>query len=63
MTEKAGTKSSIKAPPPPAAVELDAGNFNEIALDSTKNVLVAFTAPWVSLVLSQHLRRELKLIR
>jgi hypothetical protein len=49
VTEKSGVKSKIKPPPPPAAVQLDSSNFADIALDESKNVLVAFTAPWVSL--------------
>ncbi|GFZ44141.1 protein disulfide-isomerase [Saitozyma sp. JCM 24511] len=46
VTEKSGVKSKIKPPPPPAAVQLDSSNFADIALDESKNVLVAFTAPW-----------------
>ena len=45
VTAKSGVKSKIKPPPPPAAVELDVGNFAEV-VDGSKNVLVAFTAPW-----------------
>ncbi|WWD02779.1 protein disulfide-isomerase domain [Kwoniella europaea PYCC6329] len=46
VSEKSGVKSKIKPPPPPVAVQLDASNFDDIALDDDKNVLVAFTAPW-----------------
>ena len=49
VTEKSGVKSNIKPPAPPAAVQLDASNFDDIALDQDKDVLVAFTAPWVSI--------------
>ncbi|BEI96880.1 hypothetical protein CcaverHIS631_0204690 [Cutaneotrichosporon cavernicola] len=40
-----GVKSNIKPPAPPAAMILDGGNFDEV-VDGSKNVLVAFTAPW-----------------
>ncbi|KAG5642585.1 hypothetical protein DXG03_002536 [Asterophora parasitica] len=46
VTKKSGVRSNLKAPPPPATTILDAYNFNDVALDSSKNVLVAFTAPW-----------------
>ncbi|KAL7417110.1 disulfide-isomerase precursor [Mrakia frigida] len=46
VTEKTGVKSKVKAPPPSATLELTVQNFDKIALDDTKNVIVAFTAPW-----------------
>ncbi|TFK75236.1 protein disulfide isomerase [Pluteus cervinus] len=46
VTKKSGAKSNIKPPPPPNTVTLDVSNFNSIALDPSKNVLVSFTAPW-----------------
>jgi hypothetical protein len=46
ITKQIGVKSSIKPPPPPATTILDAQTFDSIALDSSKNVLVSFTAPW-----------------
>jgi hypothetical protein len=49
VTENAGIKSSIKPPPPPAALEVDNRNYDKL-VKSGKDVLIAFTAPWVSLV-------------
>ncbi|KAJ6513246.1 protein disulfide isomerase [Mycena sanguinolenta] len=46
ITEKTGVKSSIKPPPPPDTLILDVHTFDEVALDTDKNVLVSFTAPW-----------------
>ncbi|SJL09780.1 related to protein disulfide-isomerase A6 precursor [Armillaria ostoyae] len=46
ISEKAGVKSSIKPPPPPSYPILDISTFDEIVMDPTKNILVAFTAPW-----------------
>ncbi|KAF9003951.1 protein disulfide isomerase [Cyathus striatus] len=43
ITKKAGVKSNIKPPPPPAFEVLDVHTFDDIVL---KNVLVSFTAPW-----------------
>jgi thioredoxin-like negative regulator of GroEL len=47
VTEKSGAKSKIKPPPPSAAVEVSASNFDDVVLNNNKDVLVAFTAPWV----------------
>ncbi|KAL1739325.1 thioredoxin-like protein [Schizophyllum fasciatum] len=43
---KSGVKSSIPPPPPPAYIVSDASDFDQVVLDDTKDVLVAFTAPW-----------------
>lgn len=45
VSKESGVKSNIKPPAPPAAKELDASNFDDI-VDGSRNVLVAFTAPW-----------------
>ncbi|KAG7528350.1 hypothetical protein FFLO_06227 [Filobasidium floriforme] len=45
VTEKSGVKSSIKPPPPPAALEVDNKNYHQL-ISSGKDVLIAFTAPW-----------------
>ncbi|KAJ7274383.1 protein disulfide isomerase [Mycena haematopus] len=46
ISGKAGVKSSIKPPPPSDTLILDVHTFDEVALDTEKNVLVSFTAPW-----------------
>ncbi|KAF8233197.1 disulfide isomerase [Tricholoma matsutake] len=46
VTEKSKVKSSIKPPPPDETLVLDAHTFDTVALDTSKNVLVSFTAPW-----------------
>jgi len=46
ITKKTGIKSNIKPPPPPETLILDSRTFGDIVLDKSKNVLVAFTAPW-----------------
>ncbi|KAF5359143.1 hypothetical protein D9756_003414 [Leucocoprinus leucothites] len=46
VTKKSGVKSNIKPPPPPETTILDVYNFDEIVMDTSKNVLVSFTAPW-----------------
>lgn len=38
-------KSKVKAPAPSSTLELTASNFDEIVLDDSKDVIVAFTAP------------------
>ncbi|KAG6908549.1 hypothetical protein DXG01_004182 [Tephrocybe rancida] len=43
ITQKSKVKSNIKPPPPPATTILDVYNFDEVALDTSKNVLVSFT--------------------
>lgn len=47
VTEKSGVRSSIKPPPPPAALEVTNKNYHQL-VKSGKDVLIAFTAPWVS---------------
>jgi protein disulfide-isomerase A6 len=42
---KAGTNAKVKKAPS-AVVELDESNFNSIVLDSSKDVLAEFYAPW-----------------
>ena len=39
-------KSKIKGPPPPAYQIVDAHSFDHVVLDPSKDVIVAFTAPW-----------------
>jgi len=46
ITEKSGAKSNIKPPPPSEVKTLTVDNFHPVALDKTKDALVAFTAPW-----------------
>jgi len=46
ITTKTGVKSNIKPPPPPAFRILDYSDFDEVVLDTEKDVLVTFTAPW-----------------
>ncbi|KAJ7170695.1 protein disulfide isomerase [Mycena crocata] len=46
IATKAGVKSNIKPPPPPDTLILDAHTFDSVALDTEKDVLVSFTAPW-----------------
>ncbi|KAF4614116.1 hypothetical protein D9613_007821 [Agrocybe pediades] len=46
ITSKTGLKSKIPGPPPTDVLVLDSNNFDEIVMDSSKNVLVSFTAPW-----------------
>jgi len=45
INNKAGTKARVKKVPS-AVVELTPSNFDSIALDSNKDVLVEFFAPW-----------------
>ncbi|KAF8656274.1 hypothetical protein AX16_002710 [Volvariella volvacea WC 439] len=46
VSQKSGVKSNIKPPPPSNTLILDVHNFQEVVIDSSKNVLVSFTAPW-----------------
>ncbi|CAO1621899.1 unnamed protein product [Parajaminaea phylloscopi] len=46
MKSGGNLRPKIKAPPPPASLQLDASNFDEIALDPSKDVLVEWYAPW-----------------
>jgi len=46
ITSKTGVKSNIKPPPPPETLVLNAHTFDDVVLDTSKNVLVSFTAPW-----------------
>ncbi|KAI0783773.1 protein disulfide isomerase [Abortiporus biennis] len=46
ITDNSGVKSNIKPPPPPAFKVLDVHDFDSVALNEEKDVLVAFTAPW-----------------
>ncbi|PPQ75006.1 hypothetical protein CVT26_011548 [Gymnopilus dilepis] len=46
ITKKTGIQSKIPKPPPSDVVVLDQSTFDEVALDTNKNVIVSFTAPW-----------------
>ncbi|KIM24452.1 hypothetical protein M408DRAFT_331804 [Serendipita vermifera MAFF 305830] len=46
VSKKASVRSSIKPPPPSAVHIADVDNFRALVMDPTKDVLVAFTAPW-----------------
>ncbi|KAF8910667.1 protein disulfide isomerase [Gymnopilus junonius] len=46
ITKKTGIKSKIPQPPPTDVLVLDQTSFDEVVLDSSKNVIVSFTAPW-----------------
>ncbi|KAF9066618.1 protein disulfide isomerase [Rhodocollybia butyracea] len=46
ITSKTNVKSTIKPPPPPAYKILDYTDFDQVVLDTDKDVLVTFTAPW-----------------
>ncbi|EJD06698.1 protein disulfide isomerase [Fomitiporia mediterranea MF3/22] len=46
VTQKSGVKAKIKGPPPGVTLILDAHTFDDVVMDNTKDVLVAFTAPW-----------------
>ncbi|KAJ9111792.1 hypothetical protein QFC22_006451 [Naganishia vaughanmartiniae] len=46
VTQKSGVRSNIKSAAPSEVKQLGAGNFVKEVVDSGKNVLVAFKAPW-----------------
>ncbi|KAF8313568.1 protein disulfide isomerase [Clavulina sp. PMI_390] len=46
VSKKVGVPVKVKGPPPPAYRIIDSGSFDEVVYDKTKDVLVAFTAPW-----------------
>lgn len=46
VTAQSGVRSNIKPPPPPAFKILTSTDFDAVALDPSKDVLVTFTAPW-----------------
>jgi len=46
VAQKSGVKAKIKPPPPSAVTTLDVDNFNNVVMDPSNDVLVAFTAPW-----------------
>ncbi|KAI0728533.1 protein disulfide isomerase [Fomitopsis betulina] len=46
ISTKSGVKSSIKPPAPPAYEILDISTFDDTVINSDKDVLVSFTAPW-----------------
>ncbi|KAJ7284994.1 protein disulfide isomerase [Mycena rebaudengoi] len=46
ISTKTGVKSNIKPPPPPKTLILDYRTFDDVALNTEKDVLVSFTAPW-----------------
>ena len=46
VTKESGVKSKIKGPAPPAYQILDIHSFDQVVLDPSKDVIVAFTAPW-----------------
>ncbi|KAF8638249.1 hypothetical protein AX17_002271 [Amanita inopinata Kibby_2008] len=43
---RTGVKTGIRPPGPPEYRILDFRDFDDVALDKSKNVLVSFTAPW-----------------
>jgi protein disulfide-isomerase A6 len=46
VSGKSGVRSNIKPPPPPAVAHLDIDNFDSVALDQEKDVIVAMVASW-----------------
>lgn len=46
VAKKSGVRSKIKPPPPSAVISADLDNFKDVVMDPSKDVLVAFTAPW-----------------
>lgn len=46
ITKQTGVKSKLPVVPASDVLQLDTHNFDQIALDSSKNAIVTFTAPW-----------------
>ncbi|RXW25545.1 hypothetical protein EST38_g314 [Candolleomyces aberdarensis] len=46
ITKQTGVKSKLPTTPPSFVKKIDVSNFNDVVLDSTKNVFITYTAPW-----------------